>query len=125
MDALITRLNPIEPGSLVTHILTISWEGHIYHLLALDDPRYVVKMTRQSPFVAVRSSASSTNKATHSNKSNHHELYGQSRCTSLSLALIIATSNVSADGCVPLPWGADDQIGAANRVSPKRTVAAV
>ena len=44
--------------------------------------------------------------------------------TSLSLALIVATSAVSADECVPSPWGADDQIGAANRVSPERTVAA-
>ena len=43
---------------------------------------------------------------------------------SLSLALIVATSAVSADECVPSPWGADDQIGAANRVSPERTVAA-
>jgi kynurenine formamidase len=44
--------------------------------------------------------------------------------TGLSLALIVATSAVSADECVPSPWGADDQIGAANRVSPERTVAA-
>ena len=44
--------------------------------------------------------------------------------TSLSLALIVATSAVSADECVPSPWGADDQIGAANRVTPERTVAA-
>ena len=44
--------------------------------------------------------------------------------TSLSLALIVATSAVSADECVPSPWGADDEIGAANRVSPERTVAA-
>ena len=43
--------------------------------------------------------------------------------TSLSLALIVATSAVSADECVPSPWGADDQIGAANRVTPERTVA--
>ena len=42
----------------------------------------------------------------------------------LSLALIVATSAVSAAECVPSPWGADDQIGAANRVSPERTVAA-
>lgn len=44
--------------------------------------------------------------------------------TSLSLALIVATSIVSADECVPSAWGPDDQIGAANRVSPERTVAA-
>ncbi len=44
--------------------------------------------------------------------------------TGLSLALILATSAVSAAECVPSPWGADDQIGAANRVSPERTVAA-
>ena len=44
--------------------------------------------------------------------------------TSLSLALIVATSAVSADECVPSLWGADDQIGAANRVTPERTVAA-
>ncbi len=44
--------------------------------------------------------------------------------TGLSLALIVATSPVSAAECVPSPWGADDQIGAANRVSPERTVAA-
>ena len=44
--------------------------------------------------------------------------------TSLSLALIVATSAVSGDECVPSPWGADDQIGAANRVTPERTVAA-
>ena len=44
--------------------------------------------------------------------------------TSLSLALIVATSAVSADECVPSAWGADDQIGAANRVTPERTVAA-
>jgi len=44
--------------------------------------------------------------------------------TSLSLALIVATSAVSADECVPSPWGADDQIGAANRVTPERTAAA-
>ena len=44
--------------------------------------------------------------------------------TRLSLALIVATSAVSADECVPSPWGADDQIGAANRVTPERTVAA-
>ena len=44
--------------------------------------------------------------------------------TSLSLALIVATSAVSADECVPSPWGADDQIGAANRVTPERTVVA-
>ena len=44
--------------------------------------------------------------------------------TGLSLALIVATSAVSADECVPSPWGADDQIGAANRVTPERTVAA-
>ena len=44
--------------------------------------------------------------------------------TGLSLALIVATSAVSAAECVPSPWGADDQIGAANRVSPERTVAA-
>jgi kynurenine formamidase len=44
--------------------------------------------------------------------------------TSLSLALIVATSAVSADECVPSPWGADDQIGAANRVTPERTMAA-
>ena len=37
--------------------------------------------------------------------------------TSLSLVLIVATSAVSADECVPSPWGADDQIGAANRVT--------
>lgn len=43
---------------------------------------------------------------------------------SLSLALIVATSAVSADECVPSPWGADDQIGAANRVTPERTAAA-
>ena len=43
--------------------------------------------------------------------------------TSLSLALIVATSAVSADECVPSPWGADDQIGAANRVTPERTAA--
>ena len=34
--------------------------------------------------------------------------------TSLSLVLIVATSAVSADECIPSPWGADDQIGAAN-----------
>ena len=44
--------------------------------------------------------------------------------TSLSLALIVATSAASADECVPSPWGADDQIGAANRVTPERTGAA-
>jgi len=44
--------------------------------------------------------------------------------TSLALALIVATSAVSADECVPSPWGADDQIGAANRVTPERTAAA-
>ena len=44
--------------------------------------------------------------------------------TSLSLALIVATSAVSADECFHSPWGADDQIGAANRVTPERTVAA-
>ena len=44
--------------------------------------------------------------------------------TGLSLVLLVATSAVSADECVPSPWGADDQIGAANRVSPERTVAA-
>ena len=44
--------------------------------------------------------------------------------TSLSLALIVASSAVSADECVPSPWGADDQISSANRVSPKCTVAA-
>ena len=44
--------------------------------------------------------------------------------TSLGLALIVATSAVSADECVPSPWGADDQIGAANRVTPERTAAA-
>ena len=44
--------------------------------------------------------------------------------TGLSLALIVATSAVSAAECVPSSWGADDQIGAANRVSPGRTVAA-
>ena len=44
--------------------------------------------------------------------------------TSLSLTLIVATSVVSADECLPSPWGADDEIGAANRVSPERTVAA-
>ena len=44
--------------------------------------------------------------------------------TSLSLALIVTTSAVSADECVPSPWGADDQIGAANRVTPERTAAA-
>lgn len=43
---------------------------------------------------------------------------------SLSLVLIVATSAVSADECVPSPWGADDQIGAANRVTPERTAAA-
>ena len=44
--------------------------------------------------------------------------------TVLSPVLIVATSAVSADECVPSPWGADDQIGAANRVSPERTLAA-
>ncbi len=44
--------------------------------------------------------------------------------TSLALALIVATSAVSADECVPSPWGADDQVGAANRVTPERTAAA-
>lgn len=44
--------------------------------------------------------------------------------TGLSLVLIVATSAVSADECVPSPWGADDQIGAANRISPERTLAA-
>ena len=44
--------------------------------------------------------------------------------TGLSLVLIVATSAVSADECVPSPWGADDQIGAANRVTPERTAAA-
>ena len=44
--------------------------------------------------------------------------------TSLSLALIVASSAVSADECVPSPWGADDQIGAANRVTPECTAAA-
>lgn len=44
--------------------------------------------------------------------------------TSLSLALIVASSAASADECVPSPWGADDQIGAANRVTPERTAAA-
>jgi len=44
--------------------------------------------------------------------------------TSLSLALIVASSAASAAECVPSPWGADDEIGAANRVSPERTVAA-
>ena len=42
----------------------------------------------------------------------------------LSLVLIVATSAVSAEECVPSPWGADDQIGAANRVTPERTAAA-
>ena len=44
--------------------------------------------------------------------------------TVLSLALIVTTSAVSADECVPSTWGADDQIGAANRVTPERTAAA-
>ena len=44
--------------------------------------------------------------------------------TSLSLALIVAGSAAAAAECVPSPWGADDEIGAANRVSPERTVAA-
>ena len=44
--------------------------------------------------------------------------------TSLSLALIVASSAAAAAECVPSPWGADDEIGAANRVSPERTVAA-
>ena len=44
--------------------------------------------------------------------------------TGLSLVLIVATSAVSADECAPSPWGADDQIGAANRVTPERTAAA-
>ena len=38
--------------------------------------------------------------------------------------MIVASSAVSADECVPSPWGADDQIGAANRVTPERTAAA-
>ena len=44
--------------------------------------------------------------------------------TCLLLASIVATSAVSADECVPSPWGSDDEIGAANRVSPERTLAA-
>ena len=38
--------------------------------------------------------------------------------------MIVASSAVSADECVPSPWGADDQLGAANRVTPERTAAA-
>ena len=44
--------------------------------------------------------------------------------TCLLLASIVATSAVSADECIPSPWGSDDEIGAANRVSPERTLAA-
>ena len=44
--------------------------------------------------------------------------------TSLWLVLIIATSAASADECVPSTWGADDEIGAANRVTLERTAAA-
>ena len=44
--------------------------------------------------------------------------------TSLWLVLIVATSAASADECVPSTWGADDEIGAANRVTLERTAAA-
>ena len=37
--------------------------------------------------------------------------------------LCISASSVAAE-CVPSPWGVDDEIGAANRVNPERTLAA-
>ena len=45
---------------------------------------------------------------------------------SLSAAVMAAccASGVMASDCQPSEWGADDQIGAANRITPKRTVAA-
>ena len=57
--------------SVATQIVITTWPT--------DDPRYVVIVTRQSPFLVIRLSISSTNKATHNNKRNHHELYRQSR----------------------------------------------
>lgn len=42
----------------------------------------------------------------------------------LALVLIFSISAASASECIPSQWGADDQIGAANRVSPERTIAA-
>ena len=46
--------------------------------------------------------------------------------TRLSIAIFCAslTLNATADECRPAEWGAGDQIGAANRVTPERTVAA-
>jgi kynurenine formamidase len=45
---------------------------------------------------------------------------------SLSAALVVAccASAAMASDCQPSEWGADDQIGAANRITPERTVAA-
>ena len=45
---------------------------------------------------------------------------------SLSAAVMAAccASGAIASDCQPSEWGADDQIGAANRITPERTVAA-
>jgi len=45
---------------------------------------------------------------------------------SLSAAVMAASfaSGAVASDCQPSEWGADDQIGAANRITPERTVAA-
>jgi kynurenine formamidase len=44
--------------------------------------------------------------------------------TILALIMVFVASTVSATECVPSHWGANDQIGAANRVTPERTMAA-
>ena len=45
------------------------------------------------------------------------------KCT-LLLVLISAATHSGADECRVSPWGADDQIGAANRLSPANVLAA-
>lgn len=44
--------------------------------------------------------------------------------TLISAATLLSVTTVSAESCTHGAWGADDQIGAANRVNPARTAAA-
>lgn len=46
------------------------------------------------------------------------------RRIAMALAVACCASGAMASDCQPSEWGADDQIGAANRITPERTVAA-
>ena len=101
MDALITRLHPKESRPVATYRLAITCNSHRYHHLApamtsaMCDGDEAVTISRDQIVYLV------DKQSDHNNKGIIMSFIVNLARTGLSLVLIVATSAVSADECVP------------------------